>query len=100
MEKNSLLDILDLNYNHLEEVRNVRHLRNLTDFWVKYDRLSDWSWVDELQPRLRLVYLDTNPFFEAKDPSIFKNLQCENQQKEKRITTLICKTIFVTTVTK
>ena len=50
-------------------MKNVKHLKNLTDFWAKSNRLADWSWVEELQelPRLNLVYLHFNPFSEAED---------------------------------
>ncbi|PAV68020.1 hypothetical protein WR25_05248 [Diploscapter pachys] len=66
------IQILDLNQNRVESVKDIHHLQNLTDFWAKGNKasrfstilLTDWSVFDELErlPRLSFVYLDDNPF--------------------------------------
>ncbi|EYC28373.1 hypothetical protein Y032_0007g3188 [Ancylostoma ceylanicum] len=69
LENLSNLEILDFNYNRLNKVQGIRHLKKLTDFWAKNNKLEDWQVFDELVelPYLNLVYLENNPFSEVQD---------------------------------
>ncbi|KIH45010.1 hypothetical protein ANCDUO_24955 [Ancylostoma duodenale] len=40
LENLSNLEILDFNYNRLNKVHGIRHLKKLTDFWAKNNKLS------------------------------------------------------------
>ena len=37
------VQILDLNQNRVESVKDIRHLQNLTDFWAKGNKASRFS---------------------------------------------------------
>ncbi|TKR86389.1 hypothetical protein L596_010990 [Steinernema carpocapsae] len=88
--KNEKLEILDINHNRVRKIANVRHLKNLTDFWAKHNKIVDWSDLDELAalPKLSLVYLDFNPL---SSDSNYRSKAIRALPQVKRIDAEVCR---------